>query len=73
MLNAAERWLAPAEIDNAEVLVFRMRQGMIAKHCAIVSGPQNMIHADAASKMVVETAITKYWLDRIAGRYRFQW
>lgn len=73
MLEAARRWLDPAPFEDAEVLVFRMRHGMIAKHCAIVSKPGYMIHADSASGMVVETLISGYWFDRIAGRYRFKW
>jgi len=73
MLDAAHRWLDPAPIDDAEVLVFRMRRGMIAKHCGIVSAPGFMIHADGNAGAVVETELVPYWSKRIAGSFRFRW
>ena len=74
MLDAANRWLDPVKrTEDAEVLIFRMRHGMMAKHCAIVVAPGRMVHADALAGMVTESLISGYWLDRIAGRFRFKW
>lgn len=74
MLDAAHRWLEPvSSIEDADVLIFRMRHGMMAKHCAIVISPDRMIHADATAGKVTESLISGYWLNRIAGRFRFKW
>jgi NlpC/P60 family putative phage cell wall peptidase len=71
LLNAAERWLKPAPLDEAQVLIFRMRHGMIAKHCGIVSSPGYMIHADAMIGFVTETELTPYWRSKIVSGFRF--
>lgn len=78
MLDAANRWLTPVyekgeyfRIKPADVLVFRMRRGRIAKHCAIASGGGMMIHADMSSRQVIECHISDYWLTKIVGVYQF--
>ena len=73
MLDAANRWLHPVPIDRAEVLIFRMRRGMIAKHCGIVTAPGYMVHADVISKFVVETELTPAWVSKIAAGFAFKW
>ncbi|MBT9136956.1 MAG: Gamma-DL-glutamyl hydrolase [Firmicutes bacterium] len=73
MLDAANRWLDPVTIPEAHIFVFRMRRGMIAKHCGIVSGPNSMIHADGTLKSVVEAEVTEWWKEKIAGSFRFRW
>ncbi len=63
------------EIDRAEflpgdVLLFRWRAGLVAKHAAIVAAPDRMAHAhDGAS--VAEVAISPWWRRRIAFAFRF--
>ena len=76
MLGAARRWLVPLPVDAlaaGDVVVFRMRAGMVAKHLGIVSaaGPQaRFIHAYTGHG-VVENALTEPWARRIVGRFEF--
>ena len=84
MLRAAGRHLqtvakAPpgltlADADRAlvapgHVLLFRARIGAVAKHCAIVTGPDLMVHSYAGIG-VTETSIG-IWSSRIAGVFAF--
>ena len=73
MLNAGARYLEQrdgVEYQPGDVLVFRMREGMVAKHCAIVSEPLRMIHA-YQDLSVTEVHIVPYWKSRIAGVFKF--
>ncbi|WP_372426711.1 peptidase P60 [Salinarimonas chemoclinalis] len=71
LLQAATRWLAPTEgIAAGRVLVFRWREGLPAKHCAIATAPETMIHAhDGAS--VCEVAIPPFWRRKLTGIFGF--
>lgn len=77
LLAAAARHLAPVaevEVRGADVLVFRHRPGVPAKHCGILSDVTNgwrMIHA-LEGRGVVEAPVGMWWQRRIAGRYRFR-
>lgn len=76
MLEAAGRHLAPVASGDwqpGDVLVFRMRRSMIAKHCGILSDTERFIHADAVSRKVHETHLTDKWRSRVAGVFRIQW
>ena len=77
MLAAARRCLVEkpcgAALAAGDVVVFRMRAGMVAKHLGIVSaaGPQaRFIHAYTGHG-VVENALTEPWARRIVGRFEF--
>lgn len=73
LLAAARRHLAPAETGApapGDVLVFRMRRSAPAKHLGIVSAGGRMIHAHSRHG-VVETALDRAWLRRLAARFRF--
>ena len=76
MLGAAGRWLVQKPVGAVaagDVVVFRMRAGMVAKHLGIVSeaGPQaRFIHAYTGHG-VVENALTEPWARRIVGRFEF--
>ncbi|HXE00844.1 MAG TPA: NlpC/P60 family protein [Hyphomicrobium sp.] len=73
MLEAASRHLEPIKIsaiDVGDVIVFRLRSGVVAKHSAIVSGPSTMIHAMEGAP-VSEVALSHWWRRRIAGAFRF--
>jgi NlpC/P60 family putative phage cell wall peptidase len=75
MLQAAERWLQPtgSDFQAGDVIVFRMRQGFIAKHLGIVSvggTAPRFIHAYTGHG-VVENALTAPWVRRIAGHFVF--
>jgi NlpC/P60 family putative phage cell wall peptidase len=53
-----------------DVLLFRWRAGMTAKHAAIVTASELMVHAhDGAA--VAEVALAPWWRRRIAFAFRF--
>ncbi|MBK3396624.1 NlpC/P60 family protein [Methylobacterium ajmalii] len=62
--------LAPDAAEPGDVLLFRWRDGLPAKHCAIVTGPAHMIHA-YDGHAVLETWIPPAWSRRIAYAFRF--
>lgn len=70
---AALRHLEPVERDAigaGDVLLFRWRDGLVAKHAAIASGEGTMIHAhDGAA--VCEVALASWWRRRMAFAFRF--
>jgi NlpC/P60 family putative phage cell wall peptidase len=70
---AARRWLveiAPAETGPGDVLLFRWRPHLPAKHAAILSGPDRMIHAyDGAA--VAEVHFAPFWRRRVAFAFKF--
>lgn len=72
MLDAADRWLVRVDAPAPDtVLIFRMRHGMIAKHCGIVTGDDTLVHACSFARAVVEVPLTQEWCRKIAGVYRF--
>jgi NlpC/P60 family putative phage cell wall peptidase len=70
---AAARHLVPVARDAflpGDVLLFRWRTHLPAKHMAVVSAPGMMIHAhDGAA--VTEVAIAPWWRRRLAYAFRF--
>lgn len=71
--GAALRWLrmsSGAEVCPGEVLLFRMREGRIAKHLGIASGPDSFIHAYSGHG-VVENRLSGPWARRIVARFCF--
>ena len=53
-----------------DVLLFRWRTGLAAKHAAIVTAPDRMVHAhDGAA--VAEVALVPWWRRRLAFAFRF--
>jgi NlpC/P60 family putative phage cell wall peptidase len=73
LANAALRHLIPVARENfaaGDVLLFRWRDGYVAKHVAIAASEASMIHAhDGAS--VCEVAIAPWWRRRLAYAFRF--
>jgi NlpC/P60 family putative phage cell wall peptidase len=60
----------PAQFAPGDVLLFRWRNGFVAKHAAIVTAPDLMVHAhDGAA--VAEVAIAPWWRRRLAYAFRF--
>ena len=58
------------EFSDGDVLLFRWRAGMPAKHAAIVTSAETMVHAhDGAA--VTEVAIAPWWRRRLAYAFRF--
>lgn len=74
MLHAALRHLHPLPVDQppdpGDVLLFRLRPHLPAKHAAIASGPDTMIHALEGSG-VVEVPIDRFWKRQLAARFAF--
>jgi NlpC/P60 family putative phage cell wall peptidase len=73
LCDAAERWLRSkslAEVMAGDVLLFRMRDGSIAKHLGIQSGPERFIHAYSGHG-VVESPLSHPWQRRIVARFAF--
>jgi NlpC/P60 family putative phage cell wall peptidase len=73
LANAALRHLVPVARDQfreGDVLLFRWREGFVAKHVAIAATATTMIHAhDGAS--VCEIAIAPWWRRRLAYAFAF--
>jgi NlpC/P60 family putative phage cell wall peptidase len=70
---AAVRHLVPVALPDfkpGDVLLFRWRDGFVAKHVAIASSERTMIHAhDGAA--VCEIALAPWWRRRLAYAFRF--
>lgn len=74
LFAAAGRWLEPAQAwEPGAVLLFRMRDGAVAKHLGILSqGGETawFIHAYSGHG-VVESPLSLPWRRRVAGLFRF--
>lgn len=76
LLEAAERWLqrkAVAEEALGDVLLFRMRDGSIAKHLGIqseIGARAAFVHA-YTQHGVVESSLSLPWSRRISARFSF--
>jgi NlpC/P60 family putative phage cell wall peptidase len=73
LLAAAGRHLEPAAIDRAapgDVLIFRYRLGLPAKHAAILATPDSFVHAMEGGP-AAEVPFSPWWRRRIAGAYSF--
>lgn len=71
---AAERWLVPVRCPGpGDVILFRMREGSVAKHLGIAVdiGPEaRFVHAYTGHG-VVENALSGPWARRLAARFAF--
>lgn len=74
LLAAARRHLKPVavldEMQPGDVLVFRFRADLPAKHTGILVSPSAMVHA-AEGGPAAEVPLTPWWRRRIAGVFRF--
>ena len=73
LMEAARKWLREIPISEAragDVLLFRMGLGAPAKHVAIASGGDRIIHAYWV-RSVCETRLVPWWQRRIAGAFSF--
>lgn len=73
LIAAANRHLVPVhgrECRAGDVLLFRWRGHLPAKHCAIATGPDAMVHAHEGAA-VVEVAIAPWWSRHLAGSFSF--
>ncbi len=73
LADAARRHLVEVPFDDiapGDVLLFRWRAHLPAKHCAILTAPERMIHAhDGAT--VAEVYFASWWRRRLAYAFRF--
>jgi NlpC/P60 family putative phage cell wall peptidase len=73
LVKAAQRHLVEVDVKEfgpGDVLLFRWRNGYTAKHLAIATSTQRMVHAhDGAA--VAEVAIAPWWRRRLAFAFRF--
>ena len=73
LAQAGARHLVPVAreaIQAGDVLLFRWRAGLVAKHAAIATADGTMIHAhDGAA--VAEVAFAPWWRRRLAFVFRF--
>lgn len=73
LLDAARRHLVEVDRDRArpgDVLVFRLRPMLPAKHVAILATEASMIHAVEGAP-VAEVAFVPWWRRRVAGIFSF--
>lgn len=73
MAEAARRHMEEVSVSEAwagDILLFRMRANGPAKHAAIISGENRMIHA-WSGRAVVETSTGRWWRARAAHAFRF--
>lgn len=73
LLEAARRHcasVAPEAMRPGDILVFRWRPALPAKHVGILSAPDRFIHAYEQAA-VVESALVPSWRRRIAGVFAF--
>lgn len=76
LMAAALRHLLPVAeepLAQGQVLLFRMRQGAVAKHLGVLSvagAAPGFIHA-YSRRGVVESPLSAPWQARIAARFRF--
>jgi NlpC/P60 family putative phage cell wall peptidase len=73
LAEAAARHMVPVRLTDVapgDVLLFRWRAQLPAKHAAIVTAPDLMVHAhDGAA--VAEVAIAPWWRRRVAYAFKF--
>jgi NlpC/P60 family putative phage cell wall peptidase len=73
LAEAGARHLVPVvreAMQAGDVLLFRWRTGLVAKHAAIMTSDASMVHAhDGAA--VAEVAFAPWWRRRLAYVFRF--
>jgi NlpC/P60 family putative phage cell wall peptidase len=73
LLRAARRHLVetdPRGFEPGCVLLFRWREGLPAKHCAIATSAATMVHAHDGA-CVTEVAIGPWWRRHLVHAFRF--
>lgn len=73
LLDAAHRHFKPVSLSafrEGDILVFRFRDHLPAKHLGVATSRTHMIHAHAGA-CVVEVAIGPHWRRRLAAAFAF--
>ncbi|MHA7882747.1 NlpC/P60 family protein [Nitratireductor rhodophyticola] len=74
LLNAAGRHLEArpvAAMAPGDLLIFRWRPHLAARHCGILVADDRMIHAYESAGRVAEGHLAEAWRKRIAGVFAF--
>jgi NlpC/P60 family putative phage cell wall peptidase len=76
LFEAARRWLVakpPRQAEPGDVLLFRMREGCIAKHLGVQSetGEHPRFIHSYTGHGVIESSLSLPWQRRIAARFAF--
>ncbi len=72
LLRAAAQHLVPVDVwQPGDVLVFRMMQGAVAKHCGIVVSDTHMIHGYQGAGRVEQSALVPYWRRRVVQAFAY--
>lgn len=62
--------VVPKDVQPGDVLLFRWREHLPAKHCAVLSAPDRIIHAhDGAA--ITEVAFTGWWRRHLSHAFSF--
>jgi NlpC/P60 family putative phage cell wall peptidase len=59
-----------AAIEPGDVVLFRWRAGLPAKHAALVTAASSMVHSHSGA-VVAEVAMAPWWRRRLAYAFRF--
>jgi NlpC/P60 family putative phage cell wall peptidase len=73
LAEAARRWLLERKTEpvrGGDVLLFRWREGLPARHCAIATSAETMVHAHSGAR-VAEVAFRPWWHRHLAHAFRF--
>ena len=73
LTEAARRWLleeGAGAVQGGDVLLFRWRDGLPAKHCAIATSAGTMVLAHSGA-CVAEVAFRPWWQRHLAHVFRF--
>jgi len=62
--------LAPERAEAGDLLLFRWRDGLPARHCGILVGAGRMVHAQSGA-VVAEVPVSPWWRRRAAYAFRF--
>lgn len=69
--QAFARWMVPAaHALTGDVLLFRMHPEAPARHAAVLTGDERMLHA-YWGRAVLESRLSPYWRTRMAGVFSF--
>lgn len=71
LVSAASRHLVPVDrVEPGAVLLFRWRDGLPAKHCAIATSMDTMVHAHDGAQ-VAEVTFRPWWQRHLAHVFQF--
>lgn len=73
LLEAARQHLEEKKVEErapGDVLIFRFRRWMVAKHAGLMTGPETMVHAMEGAA-VREISLSPWWQRKIAAVFSF--